>query len=286
MAELPTWNALIDGKINSEIVVYGSSRAWVHINPAIISRILIKTSYNLGMDGHPFPLQYFRHRLLMQRNQKPKLIIQCLDTNSLTKLEDLYNHKQFLPYILWNQEFMDATANYNGFKYLDYKIPLIRYYGAREILKEINKIKQNPKSDTPRRIRGYQGQQTIWNGDFEKAQKKSRNITIQLNESTIASFESYLRECQSKKIKVLLVYSPEYIKGQNFIKNRKQVIDLYKKLASKYSIPFYDYSNEPISKQRKNFYNVTHLNKEAAENFTEQLALRIKKDPNFSTIFK
>ena len=73
--EYSTWNDVFEGKINSDIVIYGSSRAWKHISPKIINDRLHISTYNLGIDGHTFWLENFRHRMLLKNNTKPKIII-------------------------------------------------------------------------------------------------------------------------------------------------------------------------------------------------------------------
>lgn len=188
--ECSTWNAILEGKVNSDIVIYGSSRAWVHINPTMISNSLKVLSHNLGIDGHNFWLQYLRHSLLLKNNTKPKLIILSLDVFTLQKVGDLYNSDQFLPYMLWNNEIEEATISYNGFTSIDYKIPLVRYLGRS---KAINiAFSTNRLSDKLQRIRGYQAQERQWNSDFDKAKKAMKNYEKALDPGTVILFERFV----------------------------------------------------------------------------------------------
>lgn len=273
--EYSTWNAIIDGKINSEIVIYGSSRAWVHINPTMISNNLNVSTYNLGIDGHNFWLQYLRHSLLLENNTKPKIIILSLDIFTLQKVKDLYNSDQFLPYMLWNDKIRNATISYNGFKFIDYEIPLIRYYGRQNAVHEAFLIKK--RVNEVERIKGYQGRDRQWNGDFDKVKKTMKNYERELDPASIILFERFLNECKNQKIKVIFVYTPEHIEGQKFVKNRDEIISLYKKLSEKYNIPFYNYSKDSLSYHKKYFYNASHLNKTGAELFTKKLIDSLKK---------
>lgn len=270
--EYSTWNAIIDGKINSDIVIYGSSRAWKHIDPTMISKSLNVSTYNLGIDGHNFWLQYLRHSMLLENNTKPKIIILSLDIFTLQKVDDLYNSDQFLPYMLWDEKIKNATLSYNGFKSIDYEIPLVRYFGRGNAVQTA--IKSNNKVE---RIKGYQGQNQQWNDDFNKAKKLIKNYEKSLDSETIVLFKIFLRECKSKNIKILFVYSPEYIDGQKFVKNRGKIISIYKNFSEINNIPFYDYSNDTISFQKKYFYNASHLNKAGAELFTKKLIDSLKK---------
>lgn len=274
--EYSTWNAILEGKVNSDIVIYGSSRAWVHINPTMISNSLDCSAYNLGIDGHNFWLQYLRHTLLLKNNTKPKLIILSLDVFTLQKVDDLYNLDQFLPYMLWNNEIKQATISYNGFTSIDYEIPLVRYIGRS---KAINATFSNNKlSNLDQRIKGYQAQERLWSSDFDKAKKAMKNYEKPLDSGTIILFERFLNECKSKNIKLFIVYTPEYIEGQKFVKNRGEILTLYEKYSKKYNIPFYNYSNDSLSHDKKYFYNATHLNKTGAELFTKRLIDSLQKN--------
>jgi hypothetical protein len=274
--EYPVWNTLRDGKVNSDIVIYGSSRAWVHIDPKMISDSLKVSCYNLGINGHNFWLQYLRHQLLLEKNTKPKLIIHSLDAFTLQKNEDLYNAEQFLPYMLWNNQIKEATISYNGFPFVDYEIPLIRYYGRQEAINTAIELYTNPHNNPIQRIRGYQGQGREWNSDFEKAKSKMKGYNVKIDPPSQLLFENYLKECRSKNIKIILVYTPEYIEGQKFVMNRDSIIKMYNKFSTEYKIPFYDYSNDTISYNKKYFYNSLHLNKKGAELFTNKLINRLK----------
>ena len=43
-----------------------------------------------------------------------------------------------------------------------------------------------------------------------------------MDTTTMIAFDNYLFECKKKNILVLLVWTPEYIEGQKFVKNLKQ----------------------------------------------------------------
>ncbi len=269
--EFSVWNDIINGDINSAIVIYGSSRAWVQISPSMITDSLGISAYNVGIDGHHFGLQYLRHSLLLQHNTKPTLIILSLDMFTLEKSKYLYNSGQFLPYMLFNEEIEKATISYEGFHEMDYEIPLIRYFGHRaETVLAISHMLGLRSSAVPR-TRGYQGQNLLWNSDFERAKLEMDYYEVKLDTASVLLFEKFIDECKEKQIKLLFVYSPEYIEGQRFIKNRDEIITLYKTFGKKYGIPYYDYSADSISFQRKYFYNALHLNTVGAELFTHEL---------------
>jgi|WetSurSiteA1Bulk_404760.scaffolds.fasta_scaffold01899_2 hypothetical protein len=275
--ELPVWNDLYKGEINSDVVIYGSSRAWVQIDPKMINDSLHATAYNLGINGHSFNSQYFRHSLLLRLNRKPKIIIQTLDITSFEKNSDLYNPDQYLPYMLDNREMQ--TSTYNGFASIDYKVPVIRYYGKKEAFLEIIKLILRPESNKVVRVRGYQAKELMWNDDLMLAQRKLGSFEVKSDTSMIHTFENYLKECNQQNINIVFVFTPVFIEGQKFVINWSEIMKLYYQLSKKYSIPYFDYSSDSMSFHKEYFYNSGHLNKIGSKHITAKLINDLKESP-------
>ncbi len=276
--EFGIWNDIYNGKVNSDIVVYGSSRAMVHMDPRIISDSMHESCYNLGINGHNFWLSYLRHKELLKYNKKPKLIIHSVDIFTLTKRPDLFNLDQFLPYMLNNQDVMDATISYKGYNYFDYHLPLLRYVGKYKTIGSIFKSMLRPSASDSGRYRGYSPQNHAWNDDLVKAKRRFADFRVDLDSASINLFDQYIRECISSGIELVFVYTPEYIEGQEFVKNRDEILGTFRQFADKYNLLFLDYSDDTLSFQKKYFYNASHLNKDGAELFTVKLVNDLKRN--------
>jgi hypothetical protein len=122
----------------------------------------------------------------------------------------------------------------------------------------------------PFRRNGYVAMDTKWNDDFDNARKKLGTYNILIDSSTIILFDKFLADCSSDNIKIILVYSPEFIDGQNFVKNRNEIIELYARYSKKYNIPFLDYSDDEICYKKEYFYNASHLNKTGSDLFMQK----------------
>lgn len=270
--EFSVWNDLYSGKINSDIVIYGSSRAWLHVNSPMMQDSLKINTYNLGINSHNFWLEHFRHYLLLKYNKKPALIIHTLGMATIEKRIDLSNSDQFLPYMFYNKDMENAIISYKGFTDADFKIPLLRYYGKKDAILSAVAYSVNPSNNPAKRVLGYEPISDLsWHDDLAKAKRKMKSYHVKIDTTTINLFEEYLADCKAKGIKVLLLYTPEWIEGQLFTDNREEVMNIFRRFSTKFGIPLFDYSNDPISFQKKYFSNSEHLNKLGADFFTEKL---------------
>src|SRR5690606_7084295 len=89
------WNAIKDGGINADLLILGSSRAWVHVAPFILDTALHLNSFNLGLDGHHFETQVARYDFYKEFNRRPQYIVHCIDLQMLTRRKELYMVEQF-----------------------------------------------------------------------------------------------------------------------------------------------------------------------------------------------
>ena len=283
-AEYEVWNDIYTSRAECDIAIYGSSRAWVHIDPEIISETLGGHVYNFGIDGHNFWLQYLRHLEFCKYNKKPSKIILSLDIFTLQKRKGLYELNQFLPYMLWNSNIRNYTSSYEGYNKIDYYVPLIRYLGKSNCLELIRNDIINTPANFRYRKQGFLGLNKKWNNDLDNAMKEMKSYEAKLDNESIKLFEEFILECKSSDIELIFVYTPEYIEGQKFTVNRNDIIKLYKFYSKKYSIDFYDYSNDSLCYEKKYFYNSNHLNKIGARIFSKKLATKIKlrNDQNIS----
>ena len=60
---------------------------------------------------------------------------------------------------------------------------------------------------------------------------------------------------------------------------------IFRKLILKYEVPFYYYTKDTMSYDKKYFYNSTHMNKTAEEFFTRRLVSDFKRDSIFKNLF-
>lgn len=280
---LKEWNEIFEGNINAQLLIQGSSRAWVQYSTYIIDSELKTNSYNLGMDGSPFDVQYIRYFAYEQNNKLPKIIIQNVDLDLLDANKFVFQKYQFLPY-LNNKPFRNLLLDHQIVDYYDCTFPFITYAGqpkAYEIaLSELLGIKhQNAVKH-----KGYAGQNAEWNGNNFEFRKNQGVARSKINGNLEKLFVQFLDECQKKKILVVLVYAPMYYEMQQLISNFSSSRLYYKTLSERHNLLFLDYSSSYISKEKKYFYNATHLNAKGSEAFTKLLVNDLKQYLDSTTL--
>lgn len=259
-----SWEEIIEGNIQADIIVSGSSRAWVQVDPSIIDSVLCVNSYNLGINGSQINRQVQKYEIYRERNKKPRIIIQNIDFCSLGYVVG-YEKEQFLPFF-WDNNLKKTFTQSEPFTFCEKYLPLYRYHGL------------NPAGflrSTPRTLyKGYQGQNEVWNGD---AFMKVDSIKFKVNDTTFCLFDSFLKQTKEDSIHVVFVYAPLYYGATQKTTNREEMYHTYQNIADKYEIPILDYSEMWICYDTTYFYNATHLNKTGAEIYTDSLANDIKR---------
>ena len=161
---------------------------------------------------------------------------------------------------------------FKGFNKYDFDVPLVRYYANLNIFKD---LLLGGNSNT-NRVKGFQAHDKNWNNDLLEAKRKYESLKVQIDTTTLNVFKDFIQKNKKQDIEVILVYSPEYIEGQEFISNRDSILNLYNEISDEYKIRFIDFSKDSISYKKEYFYNSTHLNKTGANLFTKKLIDSLK----------
>ncbi|GAK93169.1 hypothetical protein JCM19298_1888 [Nonlabens ulvanivorans] len=265
--EQSVWNDIYKSKIETDVAIYGSSRAWVHVDPTVIDSILHVSSYNLGIDGYSFHMQHYRHQEYLKYNKKPKQIILIVDWMSFKlEKEGLYNSNQFRPYMLWNRNSIEYLGDNEATSLLDFYIPFYRYAGR------INPFRSFIEENSPiiEREKGFKSFSKEWKSQYVKPFHQKFDI------ETLNLFEEFLIDMKSENINVTLVVAPFYIVGQDIVLNKDENMSIISKIADEQSVLLIDYSKSYISYQKEYFYNNSHLNAKGARIFSLKLANDLK----------
>ena len=279
------WNRIVEGTINAEIVISGSSRALTHYDPRTIEERTALTAFNIGLNGSQTDMQLARLKTYLRHNKKPSLLIHNLDLFSFqTTHGGVYEPGQYVPYL----EEPPISAALSRIDPDVWKARFFPLYGYAAwdlrfnwILGVMGFFGWNPPED---HFLGFKPRYSAWTEDFERFKAMNPDgVRFEIEADGVNQMEELLRLCKDQGIKVVLVYSPEYREMQTLTTNRPQVFDRFKELADRFGALVWDYSSSPISARRENFYNSQHLNAEGAMTFSKDLAEKLATDPSLLT---
>ena len=267
--EVQEWNQIKEGKTKAELAVFGSSRAFIQINPKILEKETKLNSYNFGLNGSKFKMQFYRFNIYLKHNPKPKIVVWNLDTFSFSHIEEVFQPNQYVPFMLWNRDLYKALDEYKSTNVWDFILPLYRYRDQVYWKDQISRSKKEKLGkDGLFRKEGFMSYDRKWDVNWTKMKKK--NSDFDFNDYPL--LEELIKRCKKENIKLVFTIAPEFYKGQDYMLNRDEVINRYKTTLQKYNLPLLDYSEDTISYQQKYFYNTTHMNNKGADVFTKELS--------------
>jgi hypothetical protein len=272
------WNDIYDGKINADLIIQGTSRAWVHFSPVIIDSALGTNSYNLGMDAAPFDMQYERFRIYLRHNKKPKYILQEVGFNTTLMLsKSLPLYQQFLPYFHDSAIWRVYKSLYPNVTLVERYFPMYKYNNQLPVVKE-GIWSYFGKGRAPVKIKGYAGQEKKWDSSFSNMIKSNpKGSSWDIEPRAVALYREFLDYCKANDIKVIMVYAPFYYELDRFIQNHGEVRTVLSNIAAEYNLPYLDYTHNYLDSSKQYFYNSQHLNKEGSLLFSRMLVKDLKE---------
>lgn len=277
-------NRLVNGEINAQIVITGSSRALVHYDPKIIGHATGLTAYNLGRNGSQTDLQLAVLKTYLQHNRKPRLIVHNIDLYSGVTSHEIYDPTQYVPYLGEEAIYRGVKRAYPDawkWKYLPlygYVVPDTRFTWVAGLARLVG---IEPRQD---HFDGFVPRDLSWTGAFDEFRASHpHGFRTPVEPQGLRDLEDLILLCLEQRIPLVFVYSPEYFEIQPFESNREIIFDIFRRLCGRYEIPFWDYSDSVISRHRGNFYNSQHLNAGGASLFSADFAQRLKESGLVST---
>lgn len=272
-----TLNEVVRGSINADILISGSSRAVYHYDPRIIEIRTGRRTFNIGRDGTKLDEQVAFLRTYLRHNRKPDTIIQNLDAHSLKANRGVTDPSQYMGWLGEDELYQNVRSH--RWYFAVYRVfPLIgilREGSVKPALEGILGVTYQGDN----RFAGYCPQDKPWNNDFQEFQKEHPlGVEWVVEEAARNTLREMLALCWQEEIRLILVYSPEYIDSQLMTKNRTQIFEVFRALASEYQTPLWDYSQDRISQEQEYFYNSQHLNQTGATLFSEQIGKRLETD--------
>lgn len=253
-------------KVNTDVVIIGSSKASHHYVPSILSDSLGMSVYNGGQDGCFFLYQNCLINILMDRYH-PKMIIWDIQPSSFygdNAAAEYQNFRYLSPYYLknkWVTEYINSESAkmrfrmlsemfaYNS-KFLNYLFPLI------------SNASPTHEGYLPLENEGY-----VYPSLLPEVAKESDEYVPM--EDRLALLAQTIKRCKENRIRLCLFISPEYsIKTDAYLLAVKDL----QEVARIYGIDCHDYSSDSIFMNDSTlFKDASHLNDKGARVFMNRI---------------
>ena len=246
-----------------------------HYDPRVIERVTSASVFNLGRNASQSDMQLAILKAYLNRNTTPRLVVQNLDLSSLvvTHRGDVYEPGFYMPYLqdddLYNalREIDPGVWKWRHIPLYGYTVEDLRFTWATG-LKGL--FGWNPPED---HIRGFNPRAQDWSEDFARFKAAHpHGQRVQVEAEGILALERLIQLCVERRIRLVLVYSPEYSEMQALSTNRGEIFAVFRSLAERYGVTLVDYSDWRHSAERVYFQNSQHLNARGATAFSEELA--------------
>lgn len=277
--DMGAFNRVMAGRVNAEIVISGSSRAYVHYDPQIIREITGKSTFNLARNGSHTDVQLAVLKSYLKHNSKPNLVVQNLDMHSFvpTPQDEINDPAEYVPYLA-EAELYRPLLRINPRVWKWRWIPLYAYVVDDMSFTWLLSLRGLTGLNSREfLVDGYSARDTSWTSDFDRFKAKHpKGVGFGVPESGVRVLEDLIETCQSNHIEVVLVYSPQYYEMLDLVTNRAEIFAKFQEIACRYKVPFWNFSGTDICSKKDYFYNSQHLNKKGAELFSLRLARQLQ----------
>lgn len=246
---------------NEDILIFGSSTAYHGYIPQIFEDSLKISCFNVGQNLMNI---YFHCALLNSILQRytPRVILLDLTSWDFIKFGDEFEILSDLyPFYFSSnsvKEVIDLSGKYEKLKMLS---KTYRYNSKLLLILKYNIITSNDGE------KGYIPLYGHWEGDIVT----DTSNTPPYNALMFNYLDRFIRNAGEKQSKVIIIASPRYAK---YTKNQYLELERY---LNKKGVEFWNYRNDTTFINHKEYYyNITHLNKTGAEQFTKKIVVRLK----------
>lgn len=270
-------NQIVEGKINADIIITGSSRAVSHYDPRIIQSVTGLTAFNIGRNGSQTDMQLAVLKTYLKHNRKPRIVLHNLDAFSFVMTREVYDPGQYMPY-LDESDIYDALRKINSKVWWKCKYLPLYGYVAEDMrldwmLGPLGLLGWSPRESF---FQGFNPRRAKWTEDFAKFQEANPDgVSFEIQPAGIQVMEDLIHVCQANGIVLIFVYSPEYREIQSLTRNRAEIFHEFQKLSQNHGVPLWNFSNWEFADNTEFFMNSQHLNAEGAEKFSSELARRL-----------
>ncbi len=214
---------LIDNKINSKIIILGSSRALNNYNPWVIKNITGQTCFNLGYSGSNILFHETILDLIIKSKNKPKTIIYNIDDFGILYNVDGIEFRKDVLFPFVENNLVNEAIN-NNLKKSNWATSVCQTY--RHNVNFINSIRYliygQENFDYKTNNIDSLGANLLVNRELDSvhvfANKRIYPKVLQINPDYLSAFIRIQNKCITNKIQLILCYPPLFFAPSKFLK--------------------------------------------------------------------
>lgn len=273
VSQAGTLNRLVRGELPAEILILGSSRAWVHFDCTAVEARTEKSCFNLGLDGSTLLMQNAVFQSYLAHHAAPSVLVLALDISSFTKTDDRYWIERYLPHL--NQyPILKVLADLDPVYWRHRLIPLYTagVFGAEYAEKGMLLFFQ-PQDFPGKERQGFRAVERDWDEAAAHAVIKRLPVGPDfVDAKALAAFDSILKTAHRSGARVFVVYPPAHESVARRVTNQNEILNFFHEAARVRGAQFLDYSASFLIHDKAYFYNPQHLNRQGAELFSDRFS--------------
>lgn len=261
---------IITGKINSNILIYGSSRGARDIIASQIADSLNTTAYNLSFPGSGIEFhEFLLEQTLKNGNKKPELVILVVDDpseilpNSLIhfRLDRLY---PLVKYPVIREQLVDRDGKNELLSkfFIVSQLGISNFDITQKHFKKIDTLLADGSMPISYQDYRFNGQYNTTTTNYDIKDEVPTNLK---------SFQHFMQLCKENNIRLLLTSTPNCYKST--VGFNERMIALSKDYAPYYLAD----TTKPYTKDGNYYFDDVHLKTNGAHIFTAELIDYIKK---------
>lgn len=257
-------NNYICDSVASDVLVFGSSRALHHYNPAVLGDGLGMSAYNCGQDGNGIILNFGRFQMIKDRYTPRIIIYDIMPEYDVMAGDD--NHK----YLGWLRAYYDKEGVPDIFEHTDpvekFKMLSQLYRYNSRWIQIISDVVHPLQSNGNNGFRPLEGKMDT----MKVSSKKSTSEEVMGDSLKLYYMEQLMDACRGTNLVFVVSPSWEGIDSAYYAP--------IKRMCNEKSILFLDMNHSAKYLHNKSlFKDGAHLNAEGADEFTKDLTKIIKQ---------
>lgn len=263
-SNIEKWADFYSGKVNTDVLILGSSSGLRGIDTRIIEKKLNLATYNYSNIGMPLAnySRLFSDYLL--QNKPLKVLVVNVDVFGLAHRDRLGGPYWLLPEIPYNSRMLNEIYQFRYIKYW-------KTYGFFYYKDELFKIIQFPNRNTEE-MYGFEPQDKKWKLSIDSL--NFNNQKFRLDTLAVKKYFNELKQLKQRSglKELVILMSPIYKHYLESASNHKELTEFIKILAEVNNFKFVDFTQHPVYSSTKNYYDYIHLNYRGSQIYSRSVA--------------